>query len=50
MTWGAPGWILIAAIVIVAAAGIGPSSYAAERYLARLKQPASARPQTSPDW
>jgi MFS family permease len=42
MTWGAPGWILIAAIVIVAAVGIGPSSFAAERYLVRLKQPASA--------
>ena len=35
MTWGPPGWIVIAAIVIVAAIGIGPSSYAAECYLAR---------------
>ena len=42
MTWGAPGWILIAVIVIAAAVGIGPSSYAAERYLARIKQPATA--------
>jgi MFS family permease len=40
MTWGAPGWILIAAVVVVAAVGIGPSSYAAERYLAR--QPSTA--------
>jgi hypothetical protein len=35
MTWGAPGWIVIAAIVVLAAIGIGPSSHAAERYLAR---------------
>jgi MFS family permease len=35
MTWGAPGWVVIAAIVLVAAIGIGPSSRAAERYLAR---------------
>ena len=35
MTWGPPGWIVIAAIVVVAAIGIGPSSHAAERYLAR---------------
>ena len=32
-----PGWIVIAAIVVVAALGIGPSSYAAERYLDRTK-------------
>jgi MFS family permease len=41
MTWGAPGWILIAAIVVVAAIGIGPSSHAAERYLVRAKAPVS---------
>ncbi len=39
MTWGAPGWILIAAVVVVAAVGIGPSSHAAERYLERLRSP-----------
>ena len=33
MTWGAPGWILIATVVVAAAVGIGPSSRAAERYL-----------------
>jgi MFS family permease len=42
MTWGAPGWILIAAIVVVAAVGIGPSSHAAERYLARKPVATSA--------
>ena len=42
MTWGAPGWIVIAAIVVVAALGIGPSSYAAERYLARQQAAAPA--------
>jgi MFS family permease len=35
MTLGAPGWIVIALIVVAAAVGIGPSSRAAERYLAR---------------
>jgi MFS family permease len=42
MTWGAPGWLVIAAIVVVAAVGIGPSARAAERYLARTRQPALA--------
>ena len=37
MTWGAPGWIVIALIVVVAAIGIGPSSHAAERYLVRTR-------------
>ena len=37
MTWGAPGWIVIALIVVVAAIGIGPSSHAAERYLERTR-------------
>jgi len=32
-----PGWIVIAGIVVVAALGIGPSSYAAQRYLVRTK-------------
>ena len=37
MTWGAPGWIVIALVVVVAAIGIGPSSHAAERYLERTR-------------
>ncbi|GAB7005877.1 hypothetical protein JCM18899A_33500 [Nocardioides sp. AN3] len=35
MTLGAPGWVIIALIVLAAAVGIGPASHAAERYLAR---------------
>jgi MFS family permease len=35
MTLGAPGWVIIALIVIAAAVGIGPAARAAERYLAR---------------
>lgn len=42
MEWGTPGWLLIAAIVAVAALGMGPSARAAERYLARTTQPAAA--------
>jgi MFS family permease len=42
MTWGAPGWLLIAAIVLAAALGIGPSARAAERYLARARRPVVA--------
>jgi hypothetical protein len=33
--WGTPGWLLIAGTIVVAAAGMGPASRAAERYLAR---------------
>ena len=44
MEWGTPGWIVIAGIVVVAALGIGPSSYAAERYLARNRVAAAAGP------
>jgi MFS family permease len=46
MTWGAPGWILIAAIVVLAALGIGPSSHAAERYLERSRS--SRVPENAP--
>jgi MFS family permease len=35
MTLGAPGWIIIALIVVAAAFAIGPASRSAERYLAR---------------
>jgi MFS family permease len=33
MEWGTPGWLLIAAIVVVATLGMGPSARAAERFL-----------------
>lgn len=33
MTWGSAGWIVIAAIVVVAAAGMHPATRAAERFL-----------------
>ena len=35
MEWGGPGWLVIAAIVVVAAIAIHPSARAAERYLER---------------
>jgi MFS family permease len=35
MEWGTPGWLLIAATVVVATLGMGPSARAAERYLQR---------------
>ena len=35
MEWGTPGWLVIAAIVVVAAIVNHPASHAAERYLAR---------------
>ncbi|AKU19164.1 membrane protein [Luteipulveratus mongoliensis] len=35
MTWGAMGWLTIAAIVIVAAVAAHPAAHAAQRYLAR---------------
>lgn len=35
MSWGAPGWIVIAAIVTLAGAGLHPASRMAERFLAR---------------
>jgi MFS family permease len=40
MEWGTPGWLLIAAIVIVAAVAIHPAARAAERHLARESEPA----------
>jgi hypothetical protein len=43
MSLGAPGWIIIALIVVAAAVGIGPSSRSAERYLARAGAAATAR-------
>ncbi len=35
MAWGPPGWLVIAAIVLVAAILIHPAARAAERHLAR---------------
>jgi hypothetical protein len=35
MEWGTPGWLVIAAIVVVAALAMHPSARAAERQLAR---------------
>jgi MFS family permease len=40
--WGTPGWLLIAAIIVAATAGMGPASRAAERYLARTDPAAAA--------
>ena len=34
MEWGTPGWLMIAAIVVVATLGMGPTSRSAQRYLA----------------
>ena len=39
MEWGTPGWLLIAAVVVVAAIAIHPASRAAERHLARAAVP-----------
>ncbi|MBO0843655.1 MAG: MFS transporter, partial [Nocardioides sp.] len=35
MHWGATGWLLIAAVVVLAAVCVHPSARAAERYLTR---------------
>jgi MFS family permease len=37
MEWGGPGWLVIAAIVVVAAALIHPSTHAAQRFLDRYE-------------
>ncbi|MBZ5740418.1 MFS transporter [Nocardioides mangrovi] len=42
MEWGTTGWLLIAAIIVVGVLGMGPSSRAAERYLARVHADAAA--------
>ena len=34
MTWGAAGWVVIAAIVVAATAGLHPAARAAQRFLA----------------
>jgi hypothetical protein len=35
MEWGTPGWLVIAAIVSLAAIAIHPAAHAAEHYLER---------------
>ena len=40
MQWGTPGWLLIAAIVLLAAVAIHPAARAAERHLAQVAEPA----------
>lgn len=35
LSWSGPGWLVIAAIVVVAAIGTGPAAHAAERFMAR---------------
>ena len=40
--WGTPGWLLIATVIVVAVAAMGPAARSAERYLAHTKQPAAA--------
>jgi MFS family permease len=42
MNWGTPGWLLIAAIVCLAAALITPAARAAESYLAGSAETATA--------
>ncbi len=39
MEWGARGWIVIAAIVLVATVLIHPAARAAERHLTRMGVP-----------
>jgi hypothetical protein len=33
--WGAPGWLVIAGVVLLATLGMGPAARSAERFLAR---------------
>lgn len=42
LSWGTPGWLLIAAIIVLATLGMGPSSRAAERYLPRTQRSVAA--------
>jgi MFS family permease len=42
MEWGTPGWLTIAAVVVVAVVVQTPAARAAERYLARQGEPAAA--------
>ncbi len=42
MEWGTPGWIVIAAIVVLAVAGMGPAARASQRFLRHDPSPAGA--------
>jgi MFS family permease len=42
MEWGTPGWLVIAAIIVLAAVAVHPAARAAERHLAREAEPALA--------
>jgi hypothetical protein len=42
MEWGAYGWALIALIVVLAAAAMGPAARASERFLQRDHRPVDA--------
>ena len=42
LEWGATGWMLIAAVIVIAVLGMGPAARAAGRYLARTGQPTAA--------
>lgn len=44
MSLGAPGWVIIALVVIGAAVAIGPAARSAERYLDRVHAPAAVPP------
>ncbi|RNI25101.1 MFS transporter [Flexivirga caeni] len=35
LSWSGPGWLVIAAIVVIAALGTGPAAHAAERFIQR---------------
>jgi hypothetical protein len=41
MHWGAPGWLVIAGIVVVAGACLHPSAQAAERFASLHFKPSS---------
>ena len=42
MSWGAPGWVVIATIVVVAGVLITPAAHAAQRYLDASPEPVAA--------
>jgi hypothetical protein len=42
MEWGTPGWLTIAAIVVLGAAGMGPAARSAERYLQKEHESTAA--------
>lgn len=35
LSWSGPGWLIIAAVVVIAAVGTGPAAHAAERFMQR---------------